>query len=69
VVGNSRTLTYNLLRSFKGAGLDHLDLFQVHENEEESRSRIAGAKVVVCASAVTSRLPRLGIPAGVEIIT
>jgi GntR family transcriptional regulator len=68
VVGNSRTCTDNLLRSLKGAGLDHLDFFQVHEDDEESRSGIAGAKVVVCASAVASRLPKLGIPAGVEVI-
>jgi hypothetical protein len=68
VAGHSRTCTYNLLRPLKGAGLDHPDLFQVHENDEEIRSRIAGAKVVVCASAVASRLPKLGIPAGVEVI-
>ena len=62
VVGNSRTCTANLLRSLKGAGLGHLNFFQVHEDDEESLSRIAGAKVVVCASAVASRLPKLGIP-------
>jgi len=64
VVGNSRTCTDNLLRSLKGAGLDHLDLFQVQEDDEESRSRIERAKVVVCASAVARRLPELGIPEG-----
>jgi GntR family transcriptional regulator len=68
VVGNSRTCTDNLLRSLKGAGLDHLNFFQVHEDDEESRSRIKGAKVVVCASAVASRLPKLGIPTNVEVI-
>jgi hypothetical protein len=57
VIGNSRTCTDNLLRSLKGAGLGHLDLFQVHGDDEESRSRSAGAKVLVCASAVASRLP------------
>ena len=62
VVGNSRTCTANLPRSLKGAGLGHLNFFQVHEDDEESLSRIAGAKVVVCASAVTSRLPKVGIP-------
>ena len=41
---------------------------QVHEDDEESRTRIKEAKVVVCASAVASRLPKLGIPAGVEVI-
>jgi GntR family transcriptional regulator len=68
VVGNSRTCTDNLLRSLKGAGLDHLDLFQVQEDDEEGRSRIKQAKVVVCASAVARRLPELGIPEGVEVI-
>jgi hypothetical protein len=67
VVGNSRTCTDNLLHSLKGAGLYHLDFFQVHEDDEESPSRSAGAKVVVCASAMASRLPKLGIPAGVEV--
>jgi GntR family transcriptional regulator len=68
VVGNSRTCTDNLLRSLEGAGLDHLDLFQIQEDDTESRSRIEEAKVVVCASAVTPRLPKLGLPAGVEVI-
>ena len=68
VVGNSRTCTDNLLRSLKGAGLDHLDFFQIQEDDEESRSRIKRAKVVVCASAVVGRLPELGIPEGVEIL-
>ena len=68
VVGNSRTCTDNLLRSLKGAGLDHLDFFQIQEDDEESRSRIKRAKVVVCASAVAGRLPELGIPEGVEIL-
>ena len=68
VVGNSRTCTDNLLRSLKGAGLDHLNLFQVHEDDEENLARIKEAKVVVCASAVASRLPKLGIPADMEVI-
>jgi GntR family transcriptional regulator len=68
VVGNSRTCTDNLLRSLEGAGLDHLDLFQIQEDDTESRSRIEEAKVVVCASAVAPRLPKLGLPAGVEVI-
>jgi GntR family transcriptional regulator len=29
VIGNSRRCTENLLRSLKGAGLDHLDFFQI----------------------------------------
>jgi DNA-binding transcriptional regulator YhcF (GntR family) len=68
VVGNSRTCTDNLLRSLEGAGLDHLDFFQIWEDDAESRSRIGEAKVVVCASAVAPRLPKLGLPEGVEII-
>ena len=68
VVGNSRTCTDNLLRSLKGAGLDHLDLFQVQEDDEESRTRVERAEVLVCASAVARRLPELGIPEGVEVI-
>jgi GntR family transcriptional regulator len=68
VVGNSRTCTANLLRSLKGAGLDHLNLFQIQEDDEESRSRVAQAKVVVCGSAVAQRLPKLGIPEGVEVL-
>ena len=33
VMGNSRTCTENLLRSLEGAGLDHLDFFQIREEE------------------------------------
>lgn len=68
VIGNSRTCTDNLLRSLKGAGLEHLDLFQIQEDDAESRSRIEQAKVIVCASAVARRLPKLGSPEGVEVI-
>jgi GntR family transcriptional regulator len=67
VVGNSRTCTDNLLRSLKGTGLDHLDFFQIQEDDEEGRSRIKQAKVVR-ASAVAGRLPELGIPRSVEIL-
>jgi hypothetical protein len=42
VVGNTRTCTDNLLRSLRGAGLDHLNLFQVQEDDEDSRARIRG---------------------------
>ncbi len=68
VVGNSRTCTDNLLRSMEGAGLDHLDFFQIQEDDEESWARIGRAKVVVCATAVVPRLPKLGLPEGVEVI-
>jgi hypothetical protein len=67
VVGNSRTCTDNLLRSLKGAGIDHLD-FLIQEDDEESRSQIKQAKVVVCVSAVVGRVPELDIPKGVEIL-
>jgi DNA-binding transcriptional regulator YhcF (GntR family) len=68
VVGNSRTCTENLLRSLEGAGLDHLDFFQIQEDGEESRSRVEGARAVVCGSISAQRLPKLGLPEGVEII-
>ena len=68
VVGNSRTCTENLLRSLEGAGLDHLDLFQIQEDDEESESQIKRAEVVVCSSVSARRLPKLGPQKGVEII-
>jgi GntR family transcriptional regulator len=68
VVGSSRTCTDNLLRSLEGAGLDHLDFFHIEEDDKKNRSRIERAKAVVCASAVVRRLPKLGLPEGVEVI-
>lgn len=68
VMGNSRTCTENLLRSLEGAGLDHLDFFQIREDDEESRSRIGEAKAVVCGSISAQRLPMLDLPEGVEVI-
>src|SRR5215210_930783 len=68
VIGNSQTCTDNLLRSLEGAGLDHLDFFQIREDDEESWPRIKRAKVVVCANVVVKRLPKLGLPEGVEVI-
>ena len=68
VVGNSQTCTENLLRSLEGAGLDHLDFFQIQEDGEESRSRVEGARAVVCGSISAQRLPKLRLPEGVEII-
>ncbi|CAN5305510.1 hypothetical protein BH24ACT19_BH24ACT19_08620 [soil metagenome] len=68
VIGNSRTCTDNLLRSLEGAGLDYLDFFQIREDDEESWPRIKQAKVVVCANVVVCRLPKLGLPEGVEVI-
>jgi GntR family transcriptional regulator len=68
VIGNSRTCTDNLLRSLEGAGLDHLDFFQIQEDDEESWLRIQQATVVVCANVVAQRLPKLGIREDVEVI-
>jgi GntR family transcriptional regulator len=68
VMGNSRTCTENLLRSLEGAGLDHLDFFQIREDDEESRARIGEAKAVVCGSISAQRLPKLDLPEGVEVI-
>jgi DNA-binding transcriptional regulator YhcF (GntR family) len=68
VMGNSRTCTENLLRSLEGAGLDHLDFFQIREDDEESQSRIGEAKAVVCGSISAQRLPKLALPEDVEII-
>ena len=68
VVGNSRTCTDNLLCSMEGAGLGHLGFFQMQEDDEESWSRTEQAQVVVCASAVARRLPKLGLPESVEVI-
>jgi DNA-binding transcriptional regulator YhcF (GntR family) len=68
VMGNSRTCTENLLRSLEGAGLDHLDFFQIREDEWEDRSRIGEAKAVVCGSISAQRLPTLELPEGIEVI-
>jgi len=68
VVGNSRTCTENLLRSLEEAGLDHLDLFQIQEDDEESEPQIQRAEVVVCSSVSSRRLPKLSSQKGVEII-
>ena len=67
-MGNSRTCTENLLRSLEGAGLDHLDLFQIREDDEESRSRIGEAEAMVCGSISTQHLPKLELPEGIEVI-
>ncbi len=68
VMGNSRTCTENLLRSLEGAGLDHLNFFQIREDDEEGRFRIGEAKAVVCGSISAQRLPKLDLPEGVEVI-
>jgi GntR family transcriptional regulator len=68
VMSNSRTCTKNLLHSLEGAGLDHLDFFQIREDDEESRARIGEAEAVVCGSISAQRLPKLGLPEGVEVI-
>jgi len=68
VMGNSRTCTENLLRSLEGAGFDHLDFFQIREDDEQSRSRIGEAKAVVCGSISAQRLPTLDLPEDAEVI-
>ncbi len=68
VVGNSRTCTDNFLRSFAGAGLDHLNFFRVMEDDEKLKSRLEQAEVVVCSSVSAWRLPKLGLPKGVKVI-
>lgn len=65
VVGNSRTCTDNLLRSLEGAGLDHLEFFEI---EEGGASLPEETKVVVCGSVVAQRLPELDFPEDVEVI-
>lgn len=69
VVGSSRTCTENLLRSLTGAGLDHLDFFEVlYDGEEEVIDRLRPAQVVVCASPVVEKLPELETMPDLEVI-
>ena len=67
VVGNSRTCTDNLLRSLEGAGLDHLEFFEIDGNAPDAKLP-KDTQVVVGGSVVAQRLPELDLPEDVEII-
>ncbi|MBA2442026.1 MAG: GntR family transcriptional regulator [Rubrobacter sp.] len=70
VVGNSETCTVNLLRSLEGAGLDHLDFFEVRDADrrEEVEALAGRAEVLVCTSPVARMLPGLGVRGDLEVI-
>lgn len=68
VVGNSRTCTDNLLRSLEGAGLDHLDFFEIAERDVQDQNLPGRAKVVVCGSLAARKLPALNHLDGIEVI-
>lgn len=69
VLGNSRTCSDNLLSSLAGAGMDHLELFQIYEDVgKEIGEQLKEAEVVVCSSPMARRLSTLGLPDGTEII-
>lgn len=69
VLGNSRTCSDNLLSSLVGAGMDHLDLFQIYEDVgREIMEQLKETEVVVCSSPMARRLPALGFPDGTEVI-
>lgn len=65
VLGNSRTCSDNLLSSLVGAGMDHLDLFQIYE---DIGGQIEETEVIVCSSPMARRLAALGLPDGTEVI-
>lgn len=70
VVGNSETCTVNLLRSLEGAGLDHLDFFEVRDADrrEEVEDLAGRAEVLICTSPVARMLPGLGVRGDLEVI-
>ncbi len=70
VLGNSRTCSDNLLNSLVGAGMDHLDLFQIYEDVgKDIGEHLEETEVVVCGSPMAGRLSALGLPpAGTEVI-
>ncbi len=69
VLGNSRTCSENLLNSLVGAGMDHLQLFQMYEDVgKDVREQLQETEVVVCGSAMARRLPDLALPPGTEVI-
>lgn len=69
VLGNSRTCSENLLNSLVGAGMDHLELFQIYEDVgTEVREQLQETEVIVCGSAMARRLPDLALPSDIEVI-
>ncbi|QIN79400.1 GntR family transcriptional regulator [Rubrobacter marinus] len=69
VLGNSRTCSDNLLSSLVGAGMDHLELFQVYEDVgRDLEEQLKETEVVVCSSPMYRRLATLGLPPGTEVI-
>lgn len=69
VLGNSRTCSDNLLSSLVGAGMDHLDLFQIYEDVgKEVMEQLKETEVVVCSSPMARRLSALGFPDETEVI-
>ncbi|WP_166178598.1 GntR family transcriptional regulator [Rubrobacter tropicus] len=68
VLGDVREGVYNLVRSIKGAGLDHLDLVALWENGDEMREVFGRAQAVVCSSRVARDLAQLGAPADLPVI-
>jgi len=64
VVGNSRTCTENLLRSFAGAGLDHLRFVEIRLDgggQDDARTLLNGVEAAVCSSSMLPKLASLGI--------
>ena len=69
VLGNSRTCSENLLNSLVGAGMDHLELFQIYEDVgKDIKEQLQETEVVVCGSAMARRLPDLVLPPRTEVI-
>ena len=69
VLGNSRTCSENLLNSLVGAGMDHLELFQIYEDVgKDVREQLQETEVIVCGSAMAQRLPDLLLPPEIEVI-
>ncbi len=69
VLGNSRTCSDNLLNSLVGAGMDHLELFQIYEDVgKDIKEQLQETEVIVCGSAMARRLPDLALPSETEVI-
>lgn len=68
VLGDVQEGVYNLVRLIKGAGLDHLDLVALWDEDDEMQEVLSRAEAVVCSSNVARNLPRLGVPADLPVI-